>query len=129
MGITTGILPAAALLGLLLGFGIRAGRPLGAFSALGIGLLGAGALGGVILVVVLMLMCGVGYVTLVARKRQHRVAWAMALAVAATVVMLVCMRLGGGEIALVLSSGNLIEIAIVIAIALPMGMRFALPQV
>ena len=128
MGITTGILPAAAISGMLLGFGMRAGAPAAAFSALG-GLVGAGAIGGAILVELLMLICGVAYVTLVARERHHRVTWAIVVGVAAAIVMLVCARLGGGANAPVLSTGNLTEIAIVIAVALPIGMRLALPQV
>jgi len=42
--------------------------------------------------------------------------------------MLVCARLAGGDVARVLSTRNLIELGVVLAIALPIGMRFALSQ-
>lgn len=129
MGITTGMVPAAALMGMLLGFGLRAGAPRRALAAFGATFLGAGAVAGGIVIVVLMLVCGVAYVALVARERQHWLAWAMMLAVLAVALMVVCSRLRGGGIALALSIGNLIEIGVVIAITLPIGMRFALPKV
>ena len=40
-----------------------------------------------------------------------------------------CARVRGGGIVLALSRGNLIEIGVVIVVARPIGMRFALPQV
>lgn len=128
MGITTGLLPAAAAVGMLFGFGLRAGVPGAAFTPLG-ALVGAGAAAGIILVVVLMLLCGITYSTLVAREQQHWLGWTIAIGAAVAIVFLIGERLGGGGIVLVLSSGNSIEIGIVTAIALPIGMRFALPQV
>jgi hypothetical protein len=129
MGITTGIVPAAAVVGMLLGFGVRAGAPASAFHALGALFAGAGAFVGGVLAVALMLVCGVLYVVLVARERQHWLAWAIAIGAGAAAVLLVLARLRGGGFALVLPIGNLIEIGVVIAIALPIGMRFALPRV
>lgn len=124
MGITTGTVPAAAISGMLLGFGMRSGSPGRAFEAFGVG-----ALAGVLLVNVLMLLCGVVYVAVVAQKRQLRMAWTIAITVAAIAVMLVCERLAGGDVARVLSTPNLIELGVVLAIALPIGMRLALSQV
>ena len=123
MGITTGTVPAAAITGMLLGFGIRTGSPGRAFEAIG-----AGTLAGVSLVVFLMLVCGVLYVAIVARQRQRWLRWTIAIAFAAVAVMLVCARLAGGDVARVLSTRNLIELGVVLAIALPIGMRFALSQ-
>lgn len=129
MGITTGIVPAAAMLGMLLGFGLRDGAPAAAFEALGAALFGAGALTGALVVVVVGLLCGVAYISAVARQRQHWMIWAIAIGAAVAVILLLCRRATGGGFALVLSAGNSIEIGVVIAFALPIGMRFALPQV
>jgi hypothetical protein len=138
MGITTGILPAAATTGMLLGFGMRDGAPARVFNAIGAILVGQRGLGadfsaativGVLLHVAVMLLCGVVYTALVAETEQHRFSWAIAIGAAAVVLMLVFARLFGGGIALVLSLGNLLEIGAVIVVALPIGMRLALPQV
>jgi len=137
-GITTGILPAAATTGMLLGFGVRDGAPALVFNAIGAMLLGSGAAGrdfsmativGALLHIVVMLLYGVAYTTLVAEQGEHRLSWAVAVGAAAVIAMLVFTRVFGGGIALVLSLGNLLEIGAVIGIALPIGMRFALPQV
>lgn len=128
-GITTGLVPAAAVLGMVLGFGMRAGAPARGFVAVGETFLGSGAVGGALLLLVLALLCGLAYISLVARERQHWLAWAITIGAVATIVMLVWSRARGGGIALVLSTGNLFEIGVVIAITLPIGMRFALPQV
>lgn len=119
MGITTGVVPAAAIVGMLVGFGLRMGRPR-AFDVLG-----RGVIGRVLVVVLLMLLCDVAYVAVVARERQLWVAWAIAIGAAAVVVIFSYARLTAGDIALVLSTRNLIAIAVVIAITLPVGMRFA----
>ena len=129
MGITTGLVPAAAVMGMVLGFGMRAGGAARAFAAFGETFLGAGAAGGILLLLVFSVLCGFAYISVVARERQHWLAWAITIGAVATILMLVWSRARGGGIALVLSTGNLFEIGVVIAITLPIGMRFALPQV
>jgi hypothetical protein len=86
-----------------------------------------GALAGV-LMVILMLLCGVLHVAIVARQRQRRSAWAIAIAIAAVAIIVACSRLAGGDVARVLSARKFIELGVVLAIVLPIGMRFALSQ-
>jgi hypothetical protein len=114
---------------MVFGFGLRSGAPAHVFAMFGAALFGAGAVAGGVAIVVLTLLCGIAYVALVARERQHWLAWAIAVGAAAAVVMFVSAQAGGGTIALVLTRGNLIEIGVVIALTLPIGMRFALPKV
>jgi hypothetical protein len=122
---------------MLLGFGVRDGAPARAFNAIGAMVLGPAATGrelsvativGVLLHAVVMLLCGVAYSWLV-EEQDHRLASAITVGAGAVVAMLAFARVFGGGIALVLSLGNLLEIGAVIVIALPIGMRFALPQV
>jgi hypothetical protein len=84
---------------------------------------------GALLHVVAMLSCGVAYVLLLGEGREHRVAGAIAVAGTAVVVAIVAARTFAGSIALVLTPANLLAIGVIIAITLPIGMRFAFSRV
>jgi hypothetical protein len=135
-GITTGIIPAAATTGMLLGFGIRLGAPSRVFYTIGMIVAGANAADGprtstlvailgFVLQLVATLSCGVAYVSLIGDSGDHRVAWAITIGAAAMAAVFVCARTFAGPIALVLTPGNLFAIGVVIAITLPIGTRFA----
>jgi hypothetical protein len=130
-GITTGIIPASATTGMLLGYGIRLGSPGRAFEAIG-SALGApsgtsmSALWlGIVLHVLATLACGVVYVALVDDSGDHGIAWAIVVGAAITAVAFIMVRTFAGAIALALTPGNLVALGVVIAITLPIGMRFA----
>ena len=134
-GITSGIIPAAATTGMLFGYGIRLGAASRVFQALGSVLLGTAgerasisslATGvGIVLHVAATLACGVAYVACAGESEDHPIAWAIAIGAAASAFAFLAVRTFAGSIALVLTPGNLIAIGAVIAITLPIGMRFA----
>jgi hypothetical protein len=133
-GITAGLIPGAATTGMLWGYGVRLGAPGRIFQAIGTIVLhtsetAAGArryvLVGLLMHVVAMLSCGVAYRALIGDGGKHRVAWAIAIAATAITAVFVSARTFAGSITLVLTPENLIAIGLVIAITLPIGMRFA----
>ena len=136
-GITTGIIPAAATTGMLLGYGLRLGGAARVFQAIGSVLLGTAgesaarsssalAAGvGIVLHIAATLACGIAYVAFASEADDHRIAWAIAIGAAASAIAFLAVRTFAGSIALVLTPGNLIAIGAVIAITLPIGMRFA----
>ena len=130
-GITTGVIPASATTGMMLGFGIRLGAPARAFQAIGALLADASrtpslaTLLGVLLQIIAMLLCGLAYVTLVDDSKGHPIAWAITVGAGAAALFFIAARTFGGSIALALTPGNLMAIGVVIAITLPIGMRFA----
>lgn len=132
-GITTGLIPAGATLGMLIGFGMRLGSATRVVRAIGEMALGgsfraaAGAYvaAGVLLDVIAMLACGVAYAVLLGDTGKHRVAGAITVAGTAVAAAIVAVRTFAGSIALVLTPANFIAIGVVIAISLPIGMRFA----
>jgi hypothetical protein len=67
----------------------------------------------------------VAYVSLVENENDHRIAWAIAIGAAMAAASLIVLRSFGGSIALVLTPANLVALGVVIAITLPIGMRFA----
>jgi len=131
-GITAGSIPAGATAGMLIGYGIRLGHPTRVFEAIG-GVAGAimtstpraAALAGFAVHVALMLACGVLYAALIGKSGDNRFAWAIAIGAAAAAIAFIVARTFGGSIALVLTPGNLVSLGVVIAITLPIGMRFA----
>jgi len=131
MGITAGIIPAAATTGMLFGYGIRLGQPTLVFQAIGAIATAMSfmpriaALVGLLIHIVTTLACGILYVVLIGESRDNRFAWAIAIGGAAAAAAFVVARTFGGSIALVLTPGNLVSLGVVIAITLPMGMRFA----
>ena len=134
-GITSGVIPAAATTGMLFGYGIRFGAAAGVFQAIGsvlVGSAGKSATGtwlaaavGMVLHVAATLACGIAYAALAGESEDHPVAWAIAIGAAASAIAFLAVRTFAGSIALVLTPGNLIAIGAVIAITLPIGMRFA----
>lgn len=135
-GITSGVIPAAATTGMLFGYGIRLGGASRVFQAIGSLLLaraGESASGssslatgvGLLLHVVATLACGLAYASLADDSHDHPIAWAIVIGAAASALAFLAVRTFAGSIALVLTPGNLIAIGAVIAITLPIGMRFA----
>jgi hypothetical protein len=122
---------------MLFGYGIRLGAASRVFQAIGSVLLGSAgdsASGqssamaisvGIVLHVVATLACGVAYAAFAREGEDHRIAWAIAIGAAASAIAFLVVRTVAGSIALVLTPGNLIAIGVVIAITLPIGMRFA----
>jgi hypothetical protein len=130
IGITTGVIPASATTGMLLGYGIRSGGAGRVFSAIGSLLVSArnpsfATLTGFLLHLALMLLCGILYASLVDRAKDHPFSWAIAIGAAVAAISLVLVRAFGGPIALVLTPANLVAVGVVIALTLPIGMRFA----
>lgn len=135
-GITSGVIPAAATTGMLFGYGIRLGSASRVFQAIGSVILGrAGESAsaqstlatavGIVLHVAATLACGILYAACAGESEDHPIAWAIAIGAAASALAFLAVRTFAGSIALVLTPGNLIAIGAVIAITLPIGMRFA----
>ena len=135
-GITSGILAASATAGALVGFGLRLGAPAHPFNAIAALVLGSSAQAlhtfapgatplGILLHVVVMTGCGLVYSALFGRSGRHPVAWAVAVAAAALVATILIARLFGVGLAALLPTGTLIAFAVVLAIALAVGMRLA----
>ena len=115
---------------MLLGYGLRGGGAGRVFNAIGSTLVSASSssvvtLAGLVIHVAIMLASGVLYVTLVDDAREHRIAWAITIGGAIAAIVFILVRVFGGSIALVITPGNLVAIGVVIAITLPLGMRFA----
>jgi hypothetical protein len=138
-GITAGVLAASATAGALLGYGLRLGAPARPFNAIGAMLLGSGAqaahgfspgttLLGIALHIGAMLGLGVVYASLTGGARRHVVVWAVILAAGALVLTYFVGRLFGVGLATILSPANVVILGVILAIALPIGMRFALPR-
>lgn len=133
-GITAGLIPAAATTGMFWGYGVRFGAPLRVFQTIGKIVLHAGAaaadaprylVAGLLVHLTAMLSLGVVYAALIGNAGEHRAAWAIAIAAGAVAAVFVSARTFAGSITLVLTPENLIAIGVVIAITLPIGMRFA----
>ena len=117
---------------MLLGYGLRVGGPGRAFAALGSVVLSQSSHGatllGIVLHVVVMLACGVLYASLVDEEPESRLAWAIAIGGGVAAILFVLARSVGGSITLVLTPGNLVALGAIIALTLPIGMRFAPPH-
>jgi hypothetical protein len=133
-GITAGLIPAAATTGMLWGYGVRLGAPGRVFQTIGTIVLhsrgtASGGLRyvflGLLVHVVAMLSFGVVYAGLIGDSGEHRTAWAIATAAAAVAAVFVSAHTFAGSITLVLTPESLITMGVVIAITLPIGMRFA----
>ena len=136
-GITSGILAASATLGALIGFGIRLGAPARVFNAIGAIVVGRSALAytgfapavtliGVVVHVLAMLACGAVYARLVEWTRGSTIAWAFGVSTAACTLTWLFARWFGVGPAVLLPFGNMIVLTVLLALALPIGMRFAL---
>jgi hypothetical protein len=133
------MIAASATAGTLLGFGIHLGTPARPFNAIAALALGPGAqavygfsplptLLGILLHVAAMIAWGVVYELLVARTRGYLTA-SLVVAVAALTALLLPSRLFGVGPAALLSIGNLVALSVVLAVALPLGMRLAPSEV
>jgi hypothetical protein len=119
---------------MLWGYGVRLGAPGRIFEAIGTIVLHASettagapryVLVGLLVHVAAMISFGVVYAVLIGDAGEHRVAWAITIAAAAVAAVFVSVRTFAGSITLVLTPENLLAIGLVIAITLPIGMRFA----
>jgi hypothetical protein len=115
---------------MLVGYGLRGGGAGRVFRAIGATILSVPSsafltLTGVILHVVVMLACGVLYVSLVTNGDEHRFAWAIAIGAAIAAIALILVRALGGSIALMMTPGSFVALGVVTAVTLPIGMRFA----
>jgi hypothetical protein len=139
-GITAGLVAASATAGALLGFGFRLGAPAQPFNAIGAILLGAAAqqvrgfapgptIVGVVLHIATLFGAGIVYASLLDRASGHPVAWAGAMGAGGLAVILVVARLFGVGLGVLLPLGSLVVLCVVLALALVIGMRLALPQV
>lgn len=139
-GLALGLLAASATAGALVGFGHRLGIPSRPFNAIARLLLGSRAEGvwgfaplvtltGVALHVTTMLVWGVVYVRLAAAHRGGaRIAIAVGVAAMALLVeLLVVERVLHAGVSGVLSPMQVVVVHAVLAVALAVGMRFALP--
>lgn len=121
---------------MMFGYGIRLGAASRVFQAIGSVLLGTAGESrsghawlaiavGIVLHIAATLACGVMYAAFAGESEKHPIAWAIAIGAASSALAFVAVRTFAGSIALVLTPGNLIAIGAVIAITLPIGMRFA----
>lgn len=119
---------------------MRLGAPAHPFNAIAATLLGSSAQAtsgfapavtplGILLHVAVMIGVGLVYAALVDRSRRHPVIWALVVAAAAFVATWLLARLFGVGLAVLFSPVSLIAIAVVLAVALTLGMRLALPRV
>jgi hypothetical protein len=125
-----GAIPVATTSGMLLGYGLKAGGAARAFSAIGALVVSTrhpfwAGLVGIVLHVALLVASSALYASLVRRTNENQFAWAIAVGGGIAAILFVFARASGGSIALVLTPGNLIAIGVIIAITLPIGMRFA----
>lgn len=141
-GLITGLVTASATAGALVGFGLRAGMPVRAYNVLATVVIGDqargvwGWMGRVTLVgiaVHLALMVGWGLLfAAIAREMRgwHLAAAAAGVALGAWLVMRVAvLHRVGPDAAEVLGPAQLVALHIVMAVALGVGMRFALSAV
>lgn len=137
-GIATGLLAAAATGGALVGFGLRFGTPARPFNALAAYLLGPAMLAvwqfsivtvvGLLVHVVANGVWGVVFVQLVEHSGGGALGWAVLVAAGAFgLSSLTGAQLGVG-LAPLLSLGDRLVLALVLAASLLLGMRFALSE-
>lgn len=139
-GLTTGAITAAATAGAFVAFGHRLGSAALPFDAAASVVLGRGALlgaagvltivVGVVVHVAMMLALGVLFAFEPGWARRLGVSgwvWALALAAAGFLLSIILARVLGIGVAAVLPLGDRIVLAALVAVALPLGMRFAFP--
>lgn len=135
-GLVSGVLAASSTAGALVAFGIHLGTPARPFNAIGALLLGPGAaqiygfsagptIAGVLLEIAATIACGLLHARLVARRGGHLALWSIAIAAGALCTSWILARFGVGLAAL-LPVGNLVVLAVVLALSLAIGIRFAL---
>ena len=135
-GITTGIIVAAATAGALMGFGVRFGTPLRAFNTIAASVLGATAVIasnapamvatiGVVIHVAVCLAWSLAYAWIVEFSDGHEWEWGVITAILAFTVTTILARVFDVGLGTLLSVSQRIALAVVLAIALPLGMRLA----
>lgn len=134
-GIATGLVAAAATGGALVGIGLRFGTPARLFNALAAYLLGPGVqalwrfsivtVAGVLVHLVVSIVCGLAFVALVDRSGGGEIGWAILVAVVAFLLSWLVAALFGLGLATLLAFGDRLVLAVVLAVALPLGMRLA----
>lgn len=135
-GIATGLIAAAATGGALVGFGLRFGTPARPFNALAGYILGPATLAiwqfsfvtivGIAVHVIADTLVGVAFVALVARVGRTEIGWALLLAATAFGISWASAGALGVGLGTLLSIRDRIVLGVVLAAALPLGMRFAL---
>jgi hypothetical protein len=137
VGVTAGVIAGAATAGALIGFGVRFGTPLRPFNTVAAAVLGQFAFGaasppafvtlvGIVLHFAIALAWGVAYVYAVGRSRGYRWQWGLAAGVAMFFLTSLFARALGIGLGTLLPLGDRIVLALVLALALPVGMGFAL---
>ena len=135
-GITTGIIAAAATAGALMGFGIRFGTPLRPFNTIAASVLGATAVLasnapamvatiGVAIHVATCIAWALAYAWIVEQSNGHEWEWGVATSVVAFALTSLVARSLDIGLGTLLSVAQRIALAVVLAIALPLGMRLA----
>lgn len=135
----TGLIAAAATSGALVGFGLRFGTPWRAFNTIAAATLarGSGSLGapfaitviGVVVHVLASIVWGLLYALAVERSGGHRWVWGALVAVVMFLATSALAALSGAGLGSLLPLGDRIAIALVLALALPLGMRLANPAI
>lgn len=138
-GWSTGLIAAAATSGALVGFGLRFGTPWRAFNTIAAATLarGSGSLGapvaftvvGVALHVLASIVWGLLYAFAVERSGGHRWLWGVVVAFGMFWATWAIAALSGAGLGSLLPLFDRIAIALVLALALPLGMRLALPAI
>lgn len=136
LGVATGLVAAAATGGLLVGFGLRFGTPARLFNALAAYLLGPPAQAtwslsvvtalGIVVHVVIMVAAGIAFVQLVERSTGGAIGWAALVAAVSFGLSWVVGALFGLGLTPLLGLGERVLLAVMLALALPLGMRLAL---
>lgn len=135
-GVTTGIIAAAATAGALMGFGIRYATPLRPFNTIAAELLGSRALSassapaivatvGIIIHVAACVAWSLFYSWIVDRSNGHEWEWGVATSILAFVLTSLVARSLDVGLGTLLSLSQRIALALVLAVALPLGMRLA----
>lgn len=135
-GIATGLVAAAATGGALVGVGQRFDTPARPFNAVAAYLLGPGVQAlwqfsaatvvGLLVHLAISCVCGLAFVTLVDRWGRGEIAWAILVALVTVGVSWLAGALFGLGLSTLLATGDRLVLAVVLAAALPLGMRLAL---
>lgn len=135
LGIATGLVAAAATGGVLVGLGLRFGTPARPFNALAAYLLGPAAQAawspspitaiGILVHLVTMSACGIVYVALVQHSGGGAIGWALLVVTAVFALSWLVGALFGLGLTTLLAPGDRVILAVVLAVALPLGMRLA----
>jgi hypothetical protein len=135
-GIKSGLIAAGATAGALSGLGLRLGTGSRPFWTIGAVVLGgakaarwafAAVVVGIVVHAAVATAWGVTHAFLVERARRWPWIWAFAIGIASVLLSGAVARVTGTGVASLLSFADRIEVAVVLIVALPLGMRFAKP--